>query len=529
MKLRLAASFLAIILFTSAISVAFSPTKADAKTDISVAMKAKTKTLLLSMKNNGDTAVYSFEIKSQEGTIRSIKVKDWDRQKIDASTVMIHTDDKPLTKGRNIIILLVLDKKDSTFEWRALDSDGKIISDGIVSAGNIVSPEKGAPKEDASTKYVTKLDLTAARIHLRHYEDKLNNVNLAFDELKKNIDCTSKADSCIIKSINKMPELIRKIDLASVSLESSVGLVQHSDLTYVSKDKEHALWGAYSDIIDAGLAIVQGIACVKNNIESGTWKITDVVSFKMCLSDEDVNYNKAKNAIGRASQEIASLEMPTQKASVEKGKSGTDTSVDISCKGYKACFTAIVTRIVDGDTLDVTTVDNNNTIRIRLALTNTPEIGQPLYSEATRFTATLCSVDSTAVIDEDDGQTQGSYGRMISKVYCQDKILNAELLNAGLATIDTRFCNESEFANEGWAQQYGCKQTTQQTQPPSVAPSPPSTPPQGKNCDPSYPDVCIPPPPPDLDCDEIPYRNFRVLPPDPHHFDRDKDGIGCET
>jgi micrococcal nuclease len=41
--------------------------------------------------------------------------------------------------------------------------------------------------------------------------------------------------------------------------------------------------------------------------------------------------------------------------------------------------------------------------------------------------------------------------------------------------------------------------------------------------------VCIPPPPPDLDCPQIPYRNFTVLPPDPHRFDRDRDGVGCET
>jgi hypothetical protein len=51
----------------------------------------------------------------------------------------------------------------------------------------------------------------------------------------------------------------------------------------------------------------------------------------------------------------------------------------------------------------------------------------------------------------------------------------------------------------------------------------------GGSCDPAYPTVCIPPPPPALDCGEIPYRNFKVLPPDPHHFDGDKDGIGCET
>jgi hypothetical protein len=49
-------------------------------------------------------------------------------------------------------------------------------------------------------------------------------------------------------------------------------------------------------------------------------------------------------------------------------------------------------------------------------------------------------------------------------------------------------------------------------------------------CSPAYPTVCIPPPPPDLDCREIRYRNFKVLAPDPHNFDGpDNDGIGCET
>ncbi|MEM2182486.1 MAG: hypothetical protein QXK84_07335 [Nitrososphaerota archaeon] len=40
-----------------------------------------------------------------------------------------------------------------------------------------------------------------------------------------------------------------------------------------------------------------------------------------------------------------------------------------------------------------------------------------------------------------------------------------------------------------------------------------------RQCDPSYPDVCIPPPPPKLSCREIEekygYSNFKVLPPDP--------------
>ena len=48
------------------------------------------------------------------------------------------------------------------------------------------------------------------------------------------------------------------------------------------------------------------------------------------------------------------------------------------------------------------------------------------------------------------------------------------------------------------------------------------------DCDKSYPTVCIPPPPPDLDCGEITHRRFKVLEPDPHGFDGDDDGIGCE-
>jgi len=60
-------------------------------------------------------------------------------------------------------------------------------------------------------------------------------------------------------------------------------------------------------------------------------------------------------------------------------------------------------------------------------------------------------------------------------------------------------------------------------------PTPAPTPvPTQSNCDPSYPTVCIPPPPPDLDCGDISYRNFTVLQPDPHNFDSDLDGIGCE-
>lgn len=68
------------------------------------------------------------------------------------------------------------------------------------------------------------------------------------------------------------------------------------------------------------------------------------------------------------------------------------------------------------------------------------------------------------------------------------------------------------------------------TSPPYPAPPPPASEPvPGTGCDPSYPSVCIPPPPPDLDCGDIPHRRFTVLQPDPHRFDGDKDGVGCES
>jgi hypothetical protein len=64
---------------------------------------------------------------------------------------------------------------------------------------------------------------------------------------------------------------------------------------------------------------------------------------------------------------------------------------------------------------------------------------------------------------------------------------------------------------------------------PVPAPAPPPPPPPSGNCDPSYPGVCIPPSPPDLDCGQISQRGFAVVGADPHRFDGDGDGIGCES
>ena len=170
------------------------------------------------------------------------------------------------------------------------------------------------------------------------------------------------------------------------------------------------------------------------------------------------------------------------------------------------CVERNVTRVIDGDTLDVA-----GNLRIRLVLVDAPELNATGGPAAKDRLTSLC-LGKQALVDEDDNQIgDDPYGRVLAVVTCDGTNANAAMISSGLAKPYYIFCSASEFGNEAWT---GC----------SSAPPPPPG-----NCDPAYPDVCIPPPPPDLDCKDIPYRRFRVLPPDPHHFDLDGDGIGCES
>ncbi|MGH9952527.1 MAG: thermonuclease family protein, partial [Nitrososphaeraceae archaeon] len=122
------------------------------------------------------------------------------------------------------------------------------------------------------------------------------------------------------------------------------------------------------------------------------------------------------------------------------------------CKGSADCFRGTVTEVVDGDTLDV------NNVRVRLAMVNTPEIGDEGYDEATDTTESECSVGSEALVDEDDGQKGGSFGRLIGVVYCDgnSSSLNEILLETNTGVLYEDFCGVSEFANEDWVANYGC-------------------------------------------------------------------------
>ncbi len=65
--------------------------------------------------------------------------------------------------------------------------------------------------------------------------------------------------------------------------------------------------------------------------------------------------------------------------------------------------------------------------------------------------------------------------------------------------------------------------------PPTPKPTPAPTPAPGSGCSPSYPSVCIRRRLQILTAPRSHSRNFTVLSPDPHGFDGDHDGVGCET
>lgn len=200
-----------------------------------------------------------------------------------------------------------------------------------------------------------------------------------------------------------------------------------------------------------------------------------------------------------------------------------------------------VESVVDGDTIVVA-----GGTRVRLLGVDTPETKDPRKPvqcfgvEASAHTSSLVE-PGTPVRLVYDVERLDQYGRTLAYVYRQvdGLFVNAALVAEGFALVATfppnvahveEFTALARVAREGgrglWSA-CGDEPASPSPAPPmAVAPSAGSS---GDSCDPSYPDVCIPSAPPDLDCGDVADRRFRVLPPDPHGFDgRDDDGVGCE-
>lgn len=208
---------------------------------------------------------------------------------------------------------------------------------------------------------------------------------------------------------------------------------------------------------------------------------------------------------------------------------------------------ARVIRVIDGDTI-VVEIDGQE-FHVRYIGIDSPEESAPLYEMSKEANEALVMGKSVVLVK--DVSDMDSFDRLLRYIFVDELFVNYTLIHEGAAVSgswppDTA-CDEVFKSAESVAQsnQAGLWVATPTTPANAIAaptpteisrsgviipveePDPANTP--GGNCDPSYPGVCIPPYPPDLNCPDISYRRFQVLPPDPHGFDRDGNGIGCES
>lgn len=218
---------------------------------------------------------------------------------------------------------------------------------------------------------------------------------------------------------------------------------------------------------------------------------------------------------------------------------------------------AVVDRHIDGDTLALQglatgpVLTSTSSITVRLLEIDTPETKRPGTSvqcygpEASARLAALAPV-GTRVYVVADRQRTDRYGRDLLYLWdAQGRSINLSLVDGGFAkavlyapndryiTVLRAAETEAKTAKRGlWG---ACAAPDAAPAPAAAvasrAPAPvvPAPAAATGSCDPAYPTVCIPPPLPDLDCGDIPNRRFTVLPPDPHGFDGNKDGVGCES
>jgi endonuclease YncB( thermonuclease family) len=182
--------------------------------------------------------------------------------------------------------------------------------------------------------------------------------------------------------------------------------------------------------------------------------------------------------------------------------------------------TYLVTRVIDGDTLELASGQD-----VRLVGIDTPEVGECGYDKAAANLAylTLDKQVTLTVSDED----QDRYGRLLRYVNIGDVDAGLRLIKNGLAIArydsrDGYGFHQREPVYIAADRAHGNITCAQPAQPaPAAAPAP-----QGGACAPGY-SPCVPPYPPDVDCADV-NGPISVTGTDPHGLDADGDGVACE-
>jgi micrococcal nuclease len=217
--------------------------------------------------------------------------------------------------------------------------------------------------------------------------------------------------------------------------------------------------------------------------------------------------------------------------------------------------------VSDGDTIRVDVGGQGETVR--LILIDTPETRDPnnppecYGAEATAFLKELLPPGSKLYLETDVSE-RDRFGRLLRYVWLDhgEEVfqVNEAMVRSGYAAQSTfppdvkyeeRMQEAARFAREhGYGLWSACQTDdegdTNELDVEPGAPTPNLTAPEPEvivdpseafGCDRSYPDLCVPPPPPDLDCGYVYDQGFRhitVPPPDPHNLDGNHDGVACE-
>lgn len=100
--------------------------------NIELHMKIKNTLILLSLRNNDVVPVHELEIEATGTAIMSTKTRTWQTEKLDESTVRLHTDEKPVTKSRNLIVLMKVENMQSVLTWKAFDANDGELHHGMI-------------------------------------------------------------------------------------------------------------------------------------------------------------------------------------------------------------------------------------------------------------------------------------------------------------------------------------------------------------------------------------------------------------